>query len=40
MMTVEEHNVLGGLGGAVAEVLAEAGAGSGCIATGCATSTA
>jgi transketolase len=27
MMTVEEHNVLGGLGGAVAEVLAEAGAG-------------
>ena len=24
-MTVEEHNVLGGLGGAVAEVLAEAG---------------
>lgn len=27
LMTVEEHNVLGGLGGAVAEVLAEAGAG-------------
>jgi transketolase len=26
LMTVEEHNVLGGLGGAVAEVLAEAGA--------------
>ncbi len=26
-MTVEEHNVLGGLGGAVAEVLADAGAG-------------
>lgn len=26
IMTVEEHNVLGGLGGAVAEVLAEAGA--------------
>lgn len=28
VMTVEEHNVLGGLGGAVAEVLAEAGAGA------------
>ena len=27
LMTVEEHNVLGGLGGAVAEVLADAGAG-------------
>lgn len=27
ILTVEEHNVLGGLGGAVAEVLAEAGAG-------------
>ena len=27
VVTVEEHNVLGGLGGAVAEVLAEAGAG-------------
>lgn len=27
LMTVEEHNVLGGLGGAVAEVLTEAGAG-------------
>lgn len=27
LMTVEEHNVLGGLGGAVGEVLAEAGAG-------------
>jgi transketolase len=27
IVTVEEHNVLGGLGGAVAEVLAEAGAG-------------
>jgi transketolase len=27
MITVEEHNVLGGLGGAVAEVLTEAGAG-------------
>lgn len=27
VMTVEEHNVLGGLGGAVGEVLAEAGAG-------------
>lgn len=27
LLTVEEHNVLGGLGGAVAEVLAEAGAG-------------
>jgi transketolase len=27
LVTVEEHNVLGGLGGAVAEVLAEAGAG-------------
>jgi len=25
MMTVEEHNVLGGLGSAVAEVLADAG---------------
>jgi transketolase len=28
LMTVEEHNVLGGLGGAVAEVVAEAGAGA------------
>jgi len=28
MMTVEEHNVLGGLGSAVAEVLADAGAGT------------
>lgn len=28
VMTVEEHNVLGGLGGAVAEVLADAGAGT------------
>ncbi|OZI61104.1 transketolase family protein [Bordetella genomosp. 11] len=28
MMTVEEHNVLGGLGSAVAEVLAEAGGGT------------
>jgi transketolase len=28
ILTVEEHNVLGGLGGAVAEVLAEAGAGA------------
>lgn len=28
LMTVEEHNVLGGLGGAVAEVLAEAGSGT------------
>ena len=27
LMTVEEHNVLGGLGGAVAEVLADSGAG-------------
>ncbi len=27
ILTVEEHNVIGGLGGAVAEVLAEAGAG-------------
>jgi len=27
VMTVEEHNVIGGLGGAVAEVLADAGAG-------------
>jgi transketolase len=27
MMTVEEHNVLGGLGAAVAEVLADEGAG-------------
>ena len=27
LMTVEEHNVLGGLGGAVAEVVAESGAG-------------
>jgi transketolase len=27
VVTVEEHSVLGGLGGAVAEVLAEAGAG-------------
>ncbi|MGJ9413838.1 transketolase family protein [Aeromicrobium sp. CF4.19] len=27
LMTVEEHNVIGGLGGAVAEVLAEAGSG-------------
>uniref|UniRef100_UPI0005BDA1AD transketolase C-terminal domain-containing protein n=1 Tax=Cupriavidus sp. WS TaxID=1312922 RepID=UPI0005BDA1AD len=27
LMTVEEHNVLGGLGGAVAEVLADVGAG-------------
>ena len=27
LMTVEEHNVLGGLGGAVAEVLTEAGVG-------------
>jgi len=27
VLTVEEHNVLGGLGGAVAEVLAEGGAG-------------
>lgn len=27
ILTIEEHNVLGGLGGAVAEVLAEAGAG-------------
>jgi transketolase len=27
LLTVEEHNVLGGLGGAVAEVLADAGAG-------------
>jgi transketolase len=26
LLTVEEHNVLGGLGGAVAEVVAEAGA--------------
>lgn len=28
LMTVEEHNVLGGLGGAIAEVLAEAGSGT------------
>lgn len=28
LMTVEEHSILGGLGGAVAEVLAEAGAGT------------
>jgi transketolase len=28
ILTVEEHNVLGGLGGAVAEVLAEAGTGT------------
>lgn len=28
ILTVEEHNVLGGLGGAVAEVLAEAGSGT------------
>jgi transketolase len=28
LMTVEEHNVLGGLGGAVAEVLAESAAGA------------
>ena len=28
LLTVEEHNVLGGLGGAVAEVLTEAGAGT------------
>jgi len=28
ILTVEEHNVLGGLGGAVAEVLADAGAGT------------
>jgi transketolase len=28
LMTVEEHNVLGGLGGAVAEVLADAGVGT------------
>ena len=28
LMTVEEHNVLGGLGGAVAEALADAGAGT------------
>jgi transketolase len=27
-MTVEEHNVMGGLGSAVAEVLAEAGTGT------------
>jgi transketolase len=26
LLTVEEHNVIGGLGGAVAEVLADAGA--------------
>ena len=26
VLTVEEHNIIGGLGGAVAEVLAEAGA--------------
>jgi transketolase len=26
ILTVEDHNILGGLGGAVAEVLAEAGA--------------
>lgn len=28
VVTVEEHNILGGLGGAVAEILAEAGAGA------------
>jgi transketolase len=28
LMTVEEHNVLGGLGSAVAEVLADAGTGT------------
>jgi transketolase len=27
IMTVEEHNILGGLGGAVAEVIAQAGVG-------------
>jgi len=40
LMTVEEHNVMGGLGGAVAEVLADEAAGRSCGAMASSTPTA